>query len=142
MASVILVVEDETKIRELVSAYLERDGYTVLQAGTGAAAVDLAGSADLMVLDLGLPDRAGHDVARQIRRSGTIPIIMLTARAGEAERIAGLRLGADDYVTKPFSPGELVARVAAVLRRTGSEGATAEMIFGAGCCASTPISGR
>ena len=125
MAPVILVVDDETKIRQLVRAYLEREGYTVVEAGTGAAAVERAAAVDLMILDLGLPDRAGHDVARQLRRSVNVPIIMLTARAGEAERIAGLRLGADDYVTKPFSPGELVARVAAVLRRSSTGGSTA-----------------
>ncbi|MDQ2883454.1 MAG: response regulator transcription factor [Actinomycetota bacterium] len=133
MAPVILVVDDEIKIRQLVRAYLEREGYTVVEAGTGAAALERAAAVDLMILDLGLPDRAGHDVARQLRRSVDVPIIMLTARAGEAERIAGLRLGADDYVTKPFSPGELVARVAAVLRRsTGDSTATGARSFGRG----------
>lgn len=120
--AVILVVDDERKIRQLVCTYLERAGYTTLQAGTGGEAVKLAGTVDLIILDLGLPDRAGLDVTRDIRRSLHVPIIMLTARAGEADRIAGLRLGADDYVTKPFSPAELVARVAAVLRRTSVDG--------------------
>jgi DNA-binding response OmpR family regulator len=123
--AVVVVVDDEVKIRQLVRAYLEREGHTVIEAATASAAVELAGAADLMILDLGLPDRSGQDVAREIRRSTDLPIIMLTARAGEAERIGGLRLGADDYVTKPFSPGELVARVAAVLRRTTGDTAIA-----------------
>lgn len=118
----VLVVDDEPKIRRLVSSYLEREGHTVLSAASGAEALELAVGADLMILDLGLPDRAGQDVARQVRENLEMPIIILTARAGEADRIAGLRLGADDYVSKPFSPGELVARVAAVLRRSAPEG--------------------
>ncbi len=116
--AVVLVVDDEPKIRQLVGSYLERDGHTVLLASSGAAALELAVGADLMILDLGLPDRAGLDIARQVRETLEMPIIILTARAGEADRIAGLRLGADDYVSKPFSPGELVARVDAVLRRS------------------------
>ncbi len=114
----VLVVDDEAKIRHLVGSYLEREGHTVLLAASGAAALELAVGADLMILDLGLPDRAGQDVARHVRETLELPIIILTARAGEADRIAGLRLGADDYVSKPFSPGELVARVDAVLRRS------------------------
>ncbi|WP_308284382.1 response regulator transcription factor [Pseudonocardia oceani] len=114
-------MDDEPKIRRLVGSYLERDGHTVLSAASAAEALELAVGADLMILDLGLPDRSGQDVARQVREHLEMPIIILTARAGEADRIAGLRLGADDYVSKPFSPGELVARVAAVLRRTTSE---------------------
>jgi len=117
----VVVVDDEVKIRALVRNYLEREGYTVLEAATGAAALELAPTADLMILDLGLPDRSGEDVARQIRASMDLPIIMLTAKASETQRIAGLRLGADDYVTKPFSARELVARVAAVLRRSSGE---------------------
>lgn len=119
--AVVLVVDDEPKIRQLVGSYLEREGHTVLLAASGAAALELAVGADLMILDLGLPDRAGLDVARQVRETLETPIIILTARAGEADRIAGLRLGADDYVSKPFSPGELVARVAAVLRRSAPD---------------------
>lgn len=119
--AVVLVVDDEPKIRHLVGSYLERDGHTVLLACSGAAALELAVGADLMILDLGLPDRAGLDVARQVRETREMPIIILTARAGEADRIAGLRLGADDYVSKPFSPGELVARVDAVLRRSAPD---------------------
>ncbi|PZS16489.1 MAG: DNA-binding response regulator [Pseudonocardiales bacterium] len=132
-APVVLVVDDEAKIRRLVRVYLEREGYLVVEAPTAARALELAGTVDLMVLDLGLPDRAGEDVARQVRRGSALPIIMLTAKAGEAERIAGLRLGADDYVTKPFSPRELVARVAAVLRRsTAATTAHEPASFGAG----------
>ncbi len=129
--AVVLVVDDEPKIRGVVRAYLERDGHRVEVAATAAAALELVGAVDLVILDLGLPDRSGEEVAREVRRSGGTPIIMLTARAGEADRIAGLRLGADDYVTKPFSPAELVARVAAVLRRAGHEDG-ASRSFGGG----------
>jgi DNA-binding response OmpR family regulator len=121
MQRTVVVVDDEAKIRGLVRSYLERDGYTVLEAETGARALELAPTADLMILDLGLPDRAGEGVAREVRASLGLPIIMLTAKASEVQRIAGLRLGADDYVTKPFSPRELVARVDAVLRRSTAE---------------------
>ncbi len=135
-APVVLVVDDEAKIRHLVRVYLEREGYLVVEAPTAVRALELAGTADLMILDLGLPDRSGEGVARQVRRDRDMPIIMLTAKAGEAQRIAGLRLGADDYVTKPFSPRELVARVAAVLRRStvGADPAAAQQpaSFGAG----------
>jgi DNA-binding response OmpR family regulator len=115
----VLIVEDEQKLRELLRGYLERDGITVLSAGTGADGLTLASTAspDLIVLDLGLPDISGETVAREVRGSSQVPIIMLTARAEEADRIHGLELGADDYVTKPFSPRELVLRVRAVLRR-------------------------
>lgn len=133
MPRTVVVVDDEAKIRSLVRSYLEREGYTVLEAPSGARAMELAAVADLMILDLGLPDRAGEDVAREIRRSIGLPIIMLTAKGGEAQRIAGLRLGADDYVTKPFSPRELVARVDAVLRRsTGGSGIDGPVSFGGG----------
>ncbi len=118
--STILVVDDEGKIRDIVGAYLKREGHHVLLADTGFGALDLAErlDPDLLVLDLGLPDLPGEELLRSLRRSSDIPVIMLTARAAEGDRIAGLRLGADDYVTKPFSPRELVARVEAVLRRT------------------------
>jgi DNA-binding response OmpR family regulator len=131
---VVLVVDDEAKIRQLVRAYLERDGYTVLEAPSAARALELAGTADLIVLDLRLPDRSGEDVAREVRRSSSVPIIMLTAKAAEADRVTGLRLGADDYVTKPFSPRELVARVAAVLRRSAGPSGPGEQqaSFGGG----------
>jgi two-component system alkaline phosphatase synthesis response regulator PhoP len=116
----ILVVEDELEIARLARDYLEHAGFTVAIASDGASALALATSRrpDLVVLDLGLPVVDGLDVARSLRRTSDIPIVMLTARADEADRIAGLELGADDYVTKPFSPRELVARVRAVLRRS------------------------
>ncbi|OZM76429.1 DNA-binding response regulator [Pseudonocardia sp. MH-G8] len=125
MQRTVLVVEDEPKIRALVRSYLERGGYGVLEAATAARALELAPGADLMILDLRLPDRDGEDVARQVRATTALPIIMVTAKADESQRIAGLRLGADDYVAKPFSPRELVARVDAVLRRAmpASDGA-------------------
>jgi len=114
-------VEDERKLRDLVRSYLERAGFTVLSTGSGAEAISLASSAapDLVVLDLGLPDVPGESVARELRTAGQVPILMLTARATQEDRIAGLELGADDYVTKPFSPRELVLRVQAILRRGG-----------------------
>jgi len=119
VAATILLVEDERKLRELVRSYLERGGFTVLSASSGAEALSLAGSAepDLVVLDLGLPDVPGETVARELRSRGATPILMLTAKASEDDRIRGLELGADDYVTKPFSIRELLARVKAVLRR-------------------------
>ncbi len=121
MATTVLIVEDEQKLRELVRSYLERAGFAVLSTGSGAEAISLAASArpDLVVLDLGLPDIPGESVAREIRVAGSTPILMLTARSSEEDRIGGLELGADDYVTKPFSPRELVLRVQAILRRGG-----------------------
>jgi DNA-binding response OmpR family regulator len=118
----ILVVEDELEIARLVRDYLEHAGFGVTVAGTGEAAVASARGhrPDLVILDLGLPGRDGLDVAREMRRSSQVPIVMLTARGDESDRIVGLELGADDYVVKPFSPKELVARVRAVLRRTES----------------------
>ncbi|MDP9270367.1 MAG: response regulator transcription factor [Chloroflexota bacterium] len=115
----ILVVDDEPKITQLVRDYLERAGFAVRTAHDGREALMRARTdrPDLVVLDLGLPLLDGLDVTRQLRREGSIPIIMLTARDDEVDRVAGLELGADDYVTKPFSPRELVARVRAVLRR-------------------------
>ena len=116
----VLVVDDERKIRDVVGSYLAREGYTVLFAETGEAALDLAlrEHPDLVVLDLKLPDLAGEEVARAVRKVSELPIIMLTAKSAEADRLAGLALGADDYLVKPFSVRELAARVAAVLRRT------------------------
>ncbi len=115
----VLLVEDELKLRDLVRSYLESAGFTVLSTGSGAEALSLASSAspDLVVLDLGLPDVPGETVAREVRAAGRTPILMLTARSSENDRISGLELGADDYVTKPFSPRELVLRVQAILRR-------------------------
>jgi DNA-binding response OmpR family regulator len=115
----ILVVDDEPKIVRLVADYLEAAGFTVRTARSGDEALMRVrtDAPDLVVLDLGLPALDGLDVTRAIRRAGDVPIIMLTARDGETDRVIGLELGADDYVTKPFSPRELVARVRAVLRR-------------------------
>lgn len=128
MAQTILVVEDETKIRSLLRGYLERAGFSVLTTGSGAEALTLAATAtpDLVLLDLGLPDVPGETVAREIRRAGPTPILMLTAKTDEEDRIAGLEIGADDYVMKPFKPKELVARVRARLRRNEDE--PAEML--------------
>jgi len=117
----VLVVEDERDIREVLRRYLERVGLSVLTTGTGAEAIRLLTSApaDLVVLDLGLPDVGGADVLREIRAAAHPPVIVLTARSSVEDRIRGLQLGADDYVTKPFSPAEVVLRVQAVLHRTG-----------------------
>jgi DNA-binding response OmpR family regulator len=116
----ILVVEDETKIARLVRDYLEHAGFEAVVVGDGETALASARRSrpDLVVLDLGLPGRDGLDVARVLRRTSSVPIVMLTARGDETDRVVGLELGADDYVVKPFSPKELVARVRAVLRRT------------------------
>ena len=121
----ILVVDDEPKITQLVRDYLERAGFGVVTAGDGREALMRARTEhpDLVVLDLGLPQLDGLDVTRQIRRDADVPIIMLTARDDETDKLIGLELGADDYVTKPFSPRELVARVRAVLRRRDRAGA-------------------
>jgi two-component system, OmpR family, alkaline phosphatase synthesis response regulator PhoP len=115
----ILVVDDEPKIAALARDYLEHAGYAVVVASNGRAALDAVGRShpDLVVLDLGLPELDGLDVTREIRRDSTLPIVMLTARDDEIDKLLGLELGADDYLTKPFSPRELVARVKAVLRR-------------------------
>lgn len=118
----ILVVDDESKIVTLVRDYLEKAGYGVQTAGDGKRALEMARNdkPDLVVLDLGLPGLDGLDVTRELRRSSDVPIIMLTARGEESDKLVGLELGADDYLTKPFSPKELVARVRAVFRRMES----------------------
>ena len=125
MAATVLLVEDERKLRELVRSYLERAGFIVLSTESGAEALTMAASVspDLVVLDLGLPDVPGETVARELRSAGATPIVMLTAKSAEEDRIRGLELGADDYVTKPFSPRELALRVQAVLRRGVASGA-------------------
>ena len=125
MGATVLLIEDEPKIRELLRSYLERDGLEVVSTGSGAEAIGLAQSAspDLLLLDLRLPDVPGESVATEVRRFSSVPILMLTAKSGELDRIRGLELGADDYVTKPFSPREVVLRVQAILRRTGAENA-------------------
>src|SRR4029079_13208720 len=115
----ILVVDDEPRIAEICRDYLERAGFKVLTAGNGADALTVARTKqpDLVVLDLGLPKMDGLDVTRALRKYSNVPIIMLTARVEESDKLIGLELGADDYLTKPFSPRELVARVRAVFRR-------------------------
>ena len=131
----ILVVEDEAKIAWLVRDYLEHAGFEVVMSANGDSALAQARRSrpDLVVLDLGLPDRDGLDVARSLRSLSNVPIVMLTARGEETDRIVGLELGADDYVVKPFSPRELVARVRSVLRRaTGSSDDGAEVVRVAG----------
>jgi len=120
MAASVLLVEDEDNLASLVEAYLQKEGYGVVAVGTGAEALDVLAEEPvrLVVLDLNLPDRDGLDVCRQIRTGSTVPIVMLTARDEQADRLAGLDAGADDYIGKPFSPQELVARMKAVLRRS------------------------
>ncbi len=119
MNETILVVDDEPKIVKQARDYLERGGFRVIDAGDGKTALVRARSErpDLVVLDLNLPEMDGLDVCRALRRESDVPVIMLTARVEETDRLIGLELGADDYITKPFSPRELVARVRAVLRR-------------------------
>ena len=123
MSPSILVVDDEPGIIELASAYLRRDGFSVRTARTGRRALDALATqpADLVVLDLMLPDIAGEEVCASLRRHSAVPILMLTAKSAEADRLRGLALGADDYLVKPFSPRELVARVRAILRRAGDQ---------------------
>ena len=118
-ATRVLVVDDEPTVREVVVGYLRRDGHDVVEALDGPAAIDLLDSErfDLVVLDMMLPGVNGLDILRRIRSTGDMPVIMLTARSEESDRVAGLELGADDYVVKPFSPRELAARVNGVLRR-------------------------
>lgn len=119
----VLLVEDEKSIRSAVAAYLEREGYWVTPAEDGQVAIDAFDrhKFDVVVLDLMLPKVSGEDVCRHIRNGSDVPIIMLTAKGDEQDRIAGLELGADDYLVKPFSPRELVARVRALLRRSHVE---------------------
>ncbi len=126
----VLVVDDEPGIVTVVRDYLEHGGFAVLTAGDGPAALRQAHAhePDLVVLDLGLPGLDGLDVIRDLRRTSAVPIIVLTARGDEADRVVGLELGADDYLAKPFSPRELVARVRAVLRRTAAAAAPDDII--------------
>lgn len=118
----ILVVDDEANIRELARMYLEQEGYQVLTANDGRQALDLVQSHSpaLMVLDLMLPEVDGWEVCRRVRANSSLPILMLTARDDDIDKIVGLELGADDYLTKPFNPRELVARVRAILRRVSA----------------------
>ncbi len=134
-AATVLVVEDERKIRDLVRGYLEREGLGVLTTESGAEAIVLAreSAPDLLVLDLRLPDVPGEEVAREVRSFSEVPILMLTAKSAEEDRIRGLELGADDYLTKPFSPRELVLRTKSILRRArADDGGARPLSFGAG----------
>jgi DNA-binding response OmpR family regulator len=132
MSHQVLVVDDEARIRSILEAYLTADGFGVIQAGTGAEALELARrhAPDLVLLDIGLPDVDGLEVLRQLRTFSGVYVVLVTARAEEVDRVVGLTVGADDYVTKPFSPREVVARVRAVLRRgrVGSADAGADVL--------------
>jgi len=125
----VLVVDDEPALVDVLEAYLRDEGFAVLRAADGRTAVDiaLAERPDLVLLDLNLPRLSGLEVFREIRAKLDVPIIMLTARSGEVDRIVGLELGADDYVSKPYSPREVVARVKTILRRRGASIVTAEV---------------
>ncbi|WP_126426965.1 response regulator transcription factor [Brevibacillus marinus] len=128
--STILIVDDEPQILEILASYLTKEGYYVMTAENGRDALELAASAplDLIILDLMLPDISGEEVCRKIRKTSRVPILMLTAKSGEADRITGLEIGADDYLVKPFSPRELVARVRAILRRIGDYQALSDLV--------------
>lgn len=128
----ILVVDDDPRLRDLVAIALERAGYTVITASNGQLALTHAAreTPDLIVLDIGLPELDGLEVCRRLRARSQVPILFLTARADEIDRILGLELGADDYVTKPFSPRELVARVRAILKRSQPAPATRALRHG------------
>lgn len=130
MSKTILVIDDEPKIVEICKDYLTAAGFAVITANDGAKGLAAARKErpDLIVLDLMMPEMDGLDVCRELRRDSTTPIIMLTARVEESDKLVGLELGADDYLTKPFSPRELVARVRTVLRRAAGSAATAEVI--------------
>ena len=130
MSTTVLVVDDEPIVREVVLRYLERDGFRTLEAGDGATARQLleTESPGLVILDIMLPGIDGLELCRLIRARSDLPVILLTARGEEADRIVGLELGADDYVTKPFSPRELAARVRTVLRRSTPDIGKAERL--------------
>jgi len=113
----ILIVEDDPGIADVLEYSLRAEGHTPLRAGSATAALPLLADADFVILDVGLPDRDGFDLCREIRRRSDVPVIFLTARSEEIDRVVGLELGADDYLAKPFSPRELVARIKAVRRR-------------------------
>ena len=130
MSHTILVVDDESQITKVLRGYLEQSGYRVVIASDGAMALAQYKheKPDLVLLDLGLPQMDGIEVARRLRSTSNVPIIMITARVEETDRLVGLELGADDYITKPFSPREVVARVRAVLRRAGAEPSSPEIV--------------
>ncbi|GED32086.1 response regulator transcription factor [Brevibacillus centrosporus] len=128
--STILIVDDEPQILEILSSYLRKEGYHVITAEDGMQALECAATypIGLIILDLMLPDMTGENVCREIRKTSRVPILMLTAKSGEADRITGLEIGADDYIVKPFSPRELVARVRAILRRIGEYQVLSDLI--------------
>ncbi len=131
----ILVVDDEAKIRDVVTSYLQKDGYRTLESAGGSEALDVLEreAVDLVILDLMLPDMSGEEVCRRIRQRSSLPVLMLTAKVSENDRVTGLSIGADDYVLKPFSPREVAARVRAILRRTRDDALLADrMAFGGG----------
>lgn len=143
----ILIVEDEPQLRGLLRLYLERDGHRVTEAGDGRAALAAfdAGGMDLVILDLMLPGMQGETILEALRDAGDVPVLITSAKRSDAERIAGLRAGADDYLTKPFNPHEVTARVAAILRRTRGPGAAATapiLSFGSGRFVLDPASRR
>jgi two-component system, OmpR family, response regulator RegX3 len=127
----ILIIDDEHSVHDVARAYLERESYDVMSAISGRDGLALARALrpSLVVLDLMLPDLTGEEVCTEIRHESEVPIVMLTARSSEDDRINGLDIGADDYLVKPFSPRELVARVRALLRRTGGAGAATEAVL-------------
>ena len=128
--SSILIVDDEPQILEILSSYLRKEGYHVLTASEGWQALEIAATYPLalMILDLMLPDKTGEEVCMEVRKSSRVPILMLTAKSGETDRIRGLEIGADDYLVKPFSPRELVARVRAILRRMGDYQSLSDLV--------------
>ncbi|GGG24379.1 response regulator transcription factor [Paenibacillus abyssi] len=126
----ILIVDDEEKIRDVIQSYLAKEGFKTLEAEAGRQAVEMVydHTIDLVILDLMLPDMSGEEVCQAIRRTSSVPILMLTAKITNANRIQGLSIGADDYLTKPFDPREVVARVRAILRRTDRDQLLADRI--------------
>jgi DNA-binding response OmpR family regulator len=130
----VLIVDDDASIRELASVYLRKEGFAIIAAGDGEGALEAIARErpDLVVLDIMLPGASGYDVCREVRGASDIPIIMLTARDDDVDKIVGLELGADDYLTKPFNPRELVARIKAVLRRADGKGSRSGPRSGAG----------
>ena len=140
MMPTVLVVDDELKITRLIRDYLEQAGFFVATAADGKSALASARQLkpDLIVLDLGLPNLDGLDVIRALRMASNVPVVVVTARADEADRVVGLEMGADDYIVKPFSPKELVARVRAVLRRTDVARLGAEVIRAGGIALDVP----
>jgi DNA-binding response OmpR family regulator len=128
----VLIVDDEEKIREVIASYLNKEGYHTREAASGTEALEILRSepVHLIILDLMLPDLPGEEVCQQIRRFSAVPILMLTAKSAEDERIQGLLMGADDYVVKPFSPREVVARVKAILRRSEQDLLAERLTFG------------